>query len=97
MMMELARKAWVVSAVNRQKNFEPVEFLFFFVGHPTKQAAVDALRRNVRPGMKQRVRAEREMTAVEILEQGLRYRQVKYFARQAVVGNPMCTSALRQS
>jgi hypothetical protein len=81
-MMELARKAWIVSIGHRYRNGRLVELRFFYVGHPTKQSAVDALRRNVgRGGDLRRVRAERELSADEIASQGLGYRQVKYFAK----------------
>jgi len=84
MMIELARKAWVVSIGHRYQNGKFVEFRFFYVGHPTKQSAVDALRRNVgsRASLR-RVKAERELSADEIAKQNLGYRQVKYFAKGA--------------
>lgn len=81
-MMELARKAWVVSIGHRYQNGRLVELRFFYVGHPTKQSAVDALRRSVGPrGNLRRVRAERELSVDEIARQSLGYRQVKYFAK----------------
>ena len=84
MMIELARKAWIVSIGHRYQNGKFVEFRFFYVGHPTKQSAVDALRRNVGPKANlRRVKAERELSADEIAEQSLGYRQVKYFAKGA--------------
>jgi hypothetical protein len=83
-MLELVKKAWVVSIGHRQQNGRFVEYRFYYVGHPTKQSAVDALRRNLRPTVNmQRVKAERELTAFEIVEQRLRYRQVKFFAKVA--------------
>lgn len=85
MMTELARKAWVVSIGHRFQNGKFVEFLFFYVGHPTKQSAVDALRRNIGPKVNlRRVKAERELSAEEIAKQSLQYRQVRYFAKRAV-------------
>jgi hypothetical protein len=84
MMIELARKAWVVSVGHRYQNGKFVEFRFFYVGHPTKQSAVDALRRNVGPRTNlRRVKAERELGADEIAKHSLGYRQVKYFAKGA--------------
>ena len=66
-MLELARKAWVVSIGHRQQNGKFVEYRFYFVGHPTKQSAVDALRRNLGPTVNmQRVKADRELTAFEM-------------------------------
>jgi hypothetical protein len=82
MMMELARKAWVVSIGHRYQNGRLVELRFFYVGHPTKQSAVDALRRNIGPRVNlRRVRAERELSMDEISRQSLGYRQVKYIAK----------------
>ena len=87
MMIELARRAWVVSIGHRYQNGKFVEFRFFYVGHPTKQSAVDALRRNVGPRANlRRVKAERELSVDEIAKQRLGYRQVKYIARGAAPG-----------
>lgn len=84
-MTELARRAWVVSIGHRFQNGAFVEFLFFYVGHPTRQSAVDALRRNVGPKINlRRVKAERELSAEEIAEQRLQYRQVRYFAKRTI-------------
>jgi hypothetical protein len=46
---------------------------------------VDALRRNIGPKINlRRVKAERELSAEEIAEQRLQYRQVSYFAKRAI-------------
>lgn len=81
-MLGLARKAWVVSIGHRQQDGRFVEYRFFYVGHPTKQAAVDALRRNLSPAAHlRRVKAERELSSSEIRKHRLRYSQVRYFAK----------------
>ena len=82
MMLGLARKAWVVSIGHRQRADGFVEYRFFCVGHPTKQSAVDALRRNLStPADLRRVKAERELSSSEIKKHGLHYRQVTYFTK----------------
>ena len=76
-----------MSIGHRYQNGKFVEFRFFYVGHPTKQSAVDALRRNVGPRANlRRVKAERELSVDEIAKQRLGYRQVKYIARGAAPG-----------
>ena len=81
-MEECARKAWVVSIGRRQRGGVFFEYCFFYVGHPTRQSAVDAVRRSLSSQIDlRRVKAERELSSNEIAKEGLRYRQVKYAAK----------------
>jgi hypothetical protein len=81
-MEDCARKAWVVSIGRRQRGGVSFEYCFFYVGHPTRQSAVDAVRRNLSSQIElRRVKAERELSSGEIAKEGLRYRQVKYAAK----------------
>jgi hypothetical protein len=81
-MEECARKAWVVSIGRRRRGGVFFEYCFFYVGHPTRQSAVDAVRRSLSSQIDlRRVKAERELSSDEIAKEGLRYRQVKYAAK----------------
>lgn len=58
------------------------EYCFYYVGHPTRQSAVDAVRRRLTLQIDlRRVKAERELSSDEIAKQGLHYWQVKYAAK----------------
>jgi hypothetical protein len=76
-----AKKAWVVSIARRHRSGLFFECSFFYVGHPTRQSATDAVRRNLPQVDLRRVKAERELRSEEIAKAGLRYREVKLAAK----------------
>ena len=81
-MEDCARKAWVVSIRRQRRGGLSPEYCFFYVGHPTRQSATDAVRRSLHSQIDlRRVKAEREMRLEEIAEERLRYRQIKYAAK----------------
>ena len=81
-MEECARKAWIVSIARRRGNGSFSEFCFFYVGHPTRQSATDAVRRSLNSQIDlRRVKAERELRSDEIAKEGLRCREVRYAAK----------------
>lgn len=82
-MEQYARMAWVVS-IGRRHRSGFVGYCFFYVGHPTRQSATDAVRRSLNSQIDlRRVKAERELRSDEIAKEGLRYREVRYVARGA--------------
>lgn len=83
-MSELARRAWVVSVGLRQKDGVFFEYLLFYAGHPTKQSAVDAVRRHLMHRASPRIKTERELLAAEIVTKEVRYRQVRFFGKRRI-------------
>ena len=79
---ECARKGWVVSIGRRRSSGSFPEYYFFYVGHPTRQSATDAVRRSLNSQIDlRRVKAERELRSEEIAKEGLRFREVRFAAK----------------
>lgn len=90
-MSELARRAWVVSVGLRQKDGVFFEYLLFYAGHPTKQSAIDAVRRHLMHRASPRIKTERELLAAEIVTKEVRYRQVRFFGKRRIkIGASNC-------
>jgi hypothetical protein len=82
--MALPQRAWLVGISHRTANGAISDYQWFYVGCPTKVAAVNALRQNLGTGANARqVTAARELSSQELALSKLRIRQVRYHVTAA--------------
>ena len=82
--MALAQRGWLVGISHRTANGAISDYQWFYVGCPTKEAAVNALRQNLGTGANARqATAARELSSLELALSKLRIRQVRYHVTAA--------------